>query len=89
MALQGIKPCRISKELRVSHGCVSKILSKWRETGSIHPGKIGGSKPKKSLPSVITAISIYKRWRPSMFSWEIRDRLLSDGMTEFCFCIHG
>ncbi|KRZ05106.1 putative RING finger protein -like protein [Trichinella zimbabwensis] len=84
MAIRGVKPCRISKELRVSHGCVSKILSKWRETGSIKPGKIGGSKPKKSLPEVIAAINIYKRCRPSMFSWEIRERLIADGIcTEY------
>uniref|UniRef100_A0A5S6QG79 Paired domain-containing protein n=1 Tax=Trichuris muris TaxID=70415 RepID=A0A5S6QG79_TRIMR len=84
MAIRGVKPCRISKELRVSHGCVSKILSKWRETGSIKPGKIGGSKPKKSLPEVIAAINLYKRCRPSMFSWEIRERLISDGIcTEY------
>uniref|UniRef100_A0A183UYL8 Paired domain-containing protein n=1 Tax=Toxocara canis TaxID=6265 RepID=A0A183UYL8_TOXCA len=80
MATSGTKPCQISRELRVSHGCVSKILSKYRDTGSIRPGKIGGSKPKKSLPQVVTAIAIYKRCRPSMYSWEIRDRLIADGV---------
>ncbi|KAI1727278.1 Paired box domain-containing protein [Ditylenchus destructor] len=78
MASQGVKPCHISRKLRVSHGCVSKILSKYRDTGSIKPGKIGGSKPKKSLPEVVTAILIYKTYRPSMYSWEIRERLLAD-----------
>ncbi|VDN58199.1 unnamed protein product [Dracunculus medinensis] len=80
MASSGTKPCQISRELRISHGCVSKILSKYRDTGSIRPGKIGGSKPKKSLPQVVSAISIYKRYRPSIYSWEIRDRLISDGV---------
>uniref|UniRef100_A0A1I7XZ60 Paired domain-containing protein n=1 Tax=Steinernema glaseri TaxID=37863 RepID=A0A1I7XZ60_9BILA len=84
MASAGVKPCQISRELRVSHGCVSKILSKYRDTGSIHPGKIGGSKPKKSLPQVVTAIAIYKHYRPTMYSWEIRERLVSDGV-----CSHG
>ncbi|VBB26083.1 unnamed protein product [Acanthocheilonema viteae] len=50
MAASGTKPCQISRQLRISHGCVSKILSRYRDTGSIRPGKIGGSKPKKSLP---------------------------------------
>uniref|UniRef100_A0A0R3S0D5 Paired domain-containing protein n=1 Tax=Elaeophora elaphi TaxID=1147741 RepID=A0A0R3S0D5_9BILA len=52
MAASGTKPCQISRQLRISHGCVSKILSRYRDTGSIRPGKIGGSKPKKSLPQV-------------------------------------
>ncbi|VDK71713.1 unnamed protein product [Litomosoides sigmodontis] len=80
MAASGTKPCQISRQLRISHGCVSKILSRYRNTGSIRPGKIGGSKPKKSLPQVVTAIAIYKHCRPSMFSWEIRSRLISDGV---------
>uniref|UniRef100_A0A8R1TJL6 Paired domain-containing protein n=1 Tax=Onchocerca volvulus TaxID=6282 RepID=A0A8R1TJL6_ONCVO len=79
MAASGIKPCQISRQLQVSHGCVSKILSRYRDTGSIRPGKIGGSKPKKSLPQVVTAIAIYKHCQPSMYSWEIRSRLISDG----------
>lgn len=46
MAHHGIRPCVISRQLRVSHGCVSKILCRYQETGSIRPGAIGGSKPK-------------------------------------------
>ncbi|NXP87090.1 PAX3 protein, partial [Passerina amoena] len=49
MAHHGIRPCVISRQLRVSHGCVSKILCRYQETGSIRPGAIGGSKPKVSL----------------------------------------
>ncbi|VDM93315.1 unnamed protein product, partial [Onchocerca ochengi] len=58
MAASGIKPCQISRQLQVSHGCVSKILSRYRDTGSIRPGKIGGSKPKKSLPQQLRFTSI-------------------------------
>ncbi|XP_035744730.1 paired box protein Pax-3 [Egretta garzetta] len=38
MAHHGIRPCVISRQLRVSHGCVSKILCRDQETGSLRPG---------------------------------------------------
>ncbi|VDM06835.1 unnamed protein product [Wuchereria bancrofti] len=41
MASNGIKPCHISRQLRVSHGAVSKILNRYVETGSVSPGQVG------------------------------------------------
>lgn len=50
LALLGVRPCDISRQLLVSHGCVSKILTRFYETGSIRPGSIGGSKTKVRFP---------------------------------------
>ncbi|KAK3599118.1 hypothetical protein CHS0354_016379 [Potamilus streckersoni] len=80
LALQGIRPCEISRQLQVSHGCVSKILNRYRKTGSINPGQIGGSKPKVTTPDVVNKVRVYKAENPQMFAWEIRQKLLSEGI---------
>jgi len=81
LAQLGIRPCDISRQLRVSHGCVSKILARYNETGSILPGAIGGSKPRVTTPKVVGFIKELKQKDPGIFAWEIRDRLLAD-----CIC---
>lgn len=82
LAQLGIRPCDISRQLRVSHGCVSKILARFHETGSILPGAIGGSKPRVTTPKVVSYIKELKQKDPGIFAWEIRDRLLSDGICD-------
>ncbi|XP_052864118.1 paired box pox-neuro protein [Anopheles cruzii] len=78
LALMGVRPCDISRQLLVSHGCVSKILTRFYETGSIRPGSIGGSKTKQvATPTVVKKILRFKQENPGMFAWEIRDQLLS------------
>ena len=76
MAAAGVRPCVISRNLRVSHGCVSKILNRYQETGSIRPGVIGGSKPRIATPDVERRIEEYKGENPGIYSYEIRERLV-------------
>lgn len=52
------------------------LLFRYNETGSIRPGVIGGSKPKVAIPRVVQTILHLKYTNPTMFAWEIRDRLL-------------
>lgn len=82
LARLGIRPCDISRQLRVSHGCVSKILARYHETGSILPGAIGGSKPRVTTPKVVTYIRDLKHKDPGIFAWEIRDRLLAEAVCD-------
>ncbi|KAL3082810.1 hypothetical protein niasHS_010612 [Heterodera schachtii] len=82
MNSRGVRPCDISRQLRVSHGCVSKILGRFYQTGSVKPGVIGGSKPKVATREVTEAIARYKAVNPTMFAWEIRDKLVEEGICD-------
>ena len=59
---------------------VSFFVFRFYETGNFKAGVIGGSKPKVATPHVVDTISKYKKDNPTMFAWEIRDRLLAEGV---------
>lgn len=40
------------------------------------------SKPKVATPKVVNTITHYKLLNPTMFAWEIREKLIVDGICE-------
>ncbi|XP_056016892.1 paired box protein Pax-6-like [Ostrea edulis] len=76
----GVKSCEISRLTKVSHGCVSKLLNRYQNTGSIAPSVAGGSRPKVSTNVVVDMVVKYKTKNPEMFAREIRQVLLQNGI---------
>lgn len=82
MAAKGIRPCQISRQLRISHGCVSKILNRYQETGSVRPGVIGGSKPRNTTPEIEAKILEIRKQEPNIETWQIKDKLIQLGICD-------
>ena len=57
-------------------------FSRYQETGSIRPGVIGGTKPKLATPEIEKRVENYKHENPGVFSWEVRDRLIKEGLCD-------
>ena len=56
MHVSGVRPCIISRQLKVSHGCVSKILNRYKKTGSIEAGHASKAKSKDLIQSLIANV---------------------------------
>lgn len=71
----------VQKYWNIFHNFLYRFsMSRYYETGSIKPRAIGGSKPRVATSPVVQKIADYKRECPSIFAWEIRDRLLSEAI---------
>jgi paired box protein 3/7 len=43
---------------------------------------IGGTKPKLATPEIEKRVDGYKSENPGVFSWEVRDRLIKEGICD-------
>ena len=59
---------------------VTKMLSSVPGNCGRVPGMIGGSKPKVATPEVVGKIEGYKKDNPTIFAWEIREKLISENV---------
>eukprot|EP00112_Aurelia_sp_Birch-Aquarium-sp1_P002239 Seg1243.1 transcript_id=Seg1243.1/GoldUCD/mRNA.D3Y31 product="Paired box protein Pax-6" protein_id=Seg1243.1/GoldUCD/D3Y31 len=50
------------------------------DSGVFHSGSVGGSKPKVATPEVIAKIEQYKSQNSTIFAWEIREKLIKEGI---------
>ncbi|NXK78054.1 PAX4 protein, partial [Amazona guildingii] len=80
LAARGVRGSDISRSLKVSNGCVSKILGHYYRTGAMGPKAMGGSKPRMATPEVVARIAQMKLEQPSLFAWEIRRQLHAEGI---------
>ncbi|KAG8138594.1 hypothetical protein E2320_004476 [Naja naja] len=79
LALCGLRAADISQQLKVSSGCVSKILTRYYKVGIVQPKTRGGSRPQIATPWLVAGIAQLKQERPSLFAWEIREKLEAAG----------
>ncbi|XP_063877153.1 paired box protein Pax-6-like isoform X4 [Scylla paramamosain] len=74
-SLSSLRQYELAQQMVSQQGAVSKFLGSLRP-----PGVIGGSKPKVATPQVVNKIEQYKRENPTIFAWEIREKLISEGV---------
>ncbi|CAL4179067.1 unnamed protein product, partial [Meganyctiphanes norvegica] len=71
-----LRTLQLAHHMASTQGAVNKLIA-----GSLRPpGMIGGSKPKVATPAVVNKIEQYKRENPTVFAWEIREKLIEDSV---------
>ncbi|XP_068741362.1 paired box protein Pax-3-B-like [Montipora capricornis] len=76
MAELGIRPCDISRQLKVSHGCISKLLSKYNDTGSFEAGR----RTRRGGSEMNSKIEECGRSFPGVLSSKDKEKLLASGL---------
>ena len=77
---QGYRTGDISRNLKVSNRVVRKILAQFRAHGTVLPFATGGGKVRVMRDDILEVIEIWKLQKPSIYTAEIRERLLMEGI---------
>lgn len=64
----------------LAEDCSSEILERFYGTESGAPRVVGVSKPRVATPYVVAKMVQFKAENPSIFAWEIRERLLNESI---------
>ncbi|KFM06431.1 Paired box protein Pax-2, partial [Aptenodytes forsteri] len=79
LAHQGVRPCDISRQLRVSHGCVSKILGRYARVCLYSLFSPGGQYSFYPFGSILNSSSSFQgEPDPKSFPWHSRHRLVPE-----------
>ena len=73
---------KLHQYILLKEGCENNINFRYQETGSIKPGSTGGSKPRVATPDIEKKILDIQKENPGIFSWEIREKLLKEGLID-------
>ena len=77
---QGYQTGEISGDLKITDRVVRKILDQYRTYGTILPFATGGGKVSVMGDDILEVIEIWKLQKPSIYTAEIQNRLLLEGI---------
>lgn len=87
-ARQGLSADEIARHLLLPQTYISKVLGEGsnRNATTSRSSWVGGSKPKVATPEVVSKIEQCKREHPTIFAWEIREKLVESKVCTINTC---
>lgn len=76
----GLSNKEISRQLQISNWGVQKIIEHFQRQRTVSPFSQGGSIPYTITDNILQMIEIWKLQKPSVYAYEIRERLLLEGI---------
>ena len=80
LCVQGLSVSQISADVKLTKQGVSKTINSFLETGSNLPKVQGGKNRSVLTDNVLRHVELYKTKKPSIYSREIREKLVTDNI---------